>query len=175
MRRDPEAVVDGDAGQLGGDEGVGERDIDEARPGDFERRGAIKGVGETLDNRHGDLARVLAERLGQRQRAVGLGIGPLGGTHHRVDKLAPSTGDLGEGRGEQVSDDDEGIRHLAKGNGLPCTTPSRFPIRCWRLAAAHSRFGAPVSVFEANAAYQLAAARVSSGPAPPSIGSPCPK
>ena len=50
-------------------------------PGDLDGRhtGEVGGVDDGL----GDLARVAAERLGERQRAVRLGIGAVGRAHHR--------------------------------------------------------------------------------------------
>ena len=44
-----------------------------------------------VEHRLGDLAGVAAERLGQRQRAVGLGVGPVGRAHDGVGAGPPAT------------------------------------------------------------------------------------
>ena len=67
----------------------------------------------------GDLARVAAELLGQRQRAVGLGVGVVRRAHDRVD--AGAAGDRVERRLEPVGEDVERIGH---------EPPSVPPIRC---------------------------------------------
>ena len=57
----------------------------------------------------GHLAGVAPERLGERQRAVGLGVGPVRRAHHGVD--AGTAGDGVERRLEAGGEDVEGISH----------------------------------------------------------------
>ena len=51
-------------------------------PGDLDRRHAVEVGGG--DDGLGDLARVAAERLGERQRAVRLGVGAVGRAHDGI-------------------------------------------------------------------------------------------
>ena len=76
-------------------------------PGDLGRRDAVEVGG--VDDRLGDLAGVAAERLGQRQRAVGLGVGAVGRPHDRVD--AGAAGDGVERRLQPGGEDVERIGH----------------------------------------------------------------
>ena len=106
-RRDAQAVVAGDVGEQAGEERRLEGQVDEAGPGDLGDRHA----GEVDGGEHvgGHLAGVAPERLGQRQRAVGLGVGALRRSHHRVDVVA--TGDGGEGGPEAGLEECERVGH----------------------------------------------------------------
>ncbi len=106
---DAEPIVVGKHAELLGEERVVEGDVDEARAGDLERclatprsRSGNDGVGH--------LARLAAELLGQGERAVGLSVGPIARTHHRVDH-AVGAGNGGKRRCQQLGNDDEGISH----------------------------------------------------------------
>ena len=57
----------------------------------------------------GDLARVAAERFGESEDAVHLGVGAIGRPDDGIDATAP--GHLGERRGEQRCDGDERVGH----------------------------------------------------------------
>ena len=62
-----------------------------------------------VDDALGDLARVGADLLRQRQRPVDLGVGAIRRPHDRVDIATPS--DLGEDRLQQLGDDGQGVGH----------------------------------------------------------------
>ena len=77
-------------------------------PGDLERR--LAGEIRWRDDVVGDVARLAAELLGERQGAVGLCVGTIARAHDRVDR-AVAAGDRRERRCQQVGDDDERISH----------------------------------------------------------------
>ena len=78
-------------------EPVGEHEVHEPGSSDLDR-GAHPVEHSAVDDPLGDLPRVATERLGERKRAVDLGVGVIGRTHHRVGGGA---GELGEHRLEE--------------------------------------------------------------------------
>ena len=107
VRFDAEAIVAGDGGELCSEPLGREGDVDEPRSGHLElARHAVQRAG--VDHPLGDLARVGADRLGQRQSAVDLGVGTVARAHRGV---RGSTGDLGEHRCEQRGDGGNRVGH----------------------------------------------------------------
>ena len=77
-------------------------------------------------HRPGDVARVAAELLGKRQRAVGLRVGAVGRAHDRIDAGAP--GDRVERRLQAGGEDVERISHRRHSAAHPAL-PSRWSAR----------------------------------------------
>ena len=92
------------------------------KPGPATSSSAHAGESAGGHDRLRHVARVAAELLRERQRTVGLGVGPIAGSHHRIDP--GSTRDTFERRCEQGSDGDEGIGH--EGRIVP-VQPLRWP------------------------------------------------
>jgi hypothetical protein len=79
------SVLGGTAHHLGrraAEERVVEGEVEEARPGDLGRGHTIEI--DRVEHPLGQLSGVGAETLGQPHDAVGLKVGPIGGTDHRV-------------------------------------------------------------------------------------------
>ncbi len=107
-RCDAEAVVAGHLGEMGGEELGSERHVHEARSGDLEfGRDAVECA--RVEDPLGQLTRVRAELLRERQRPVDLRVGAVGRPHGRVGGFAAVQ--LGEDRREQVGDRGDGVRH----------------------------------------------------------------
>ena len=78
--------------------------------------GQIAQVGG-VEHRLGDLAGRATELLGERQGAVGLGVGVLGRAHHRIDVGA--AGDRLERRPQTVGEELQRIGHGDRQSGVP--------------------------------------------------------
>ena len=70
-----------------------------------------------VEHRLGHLAGGAAELLGERQRAVRLGVGMVGRAHHRIDAGAP--GDRVERRPQTVGEELQRIGHGNRQSAVP--------------------------------------------------------
>ncbi len=105
-----EVAVGGGLDDLARQEGFGEGEVDEARPGHLDRTAHPyqRTGGHDL---FGQFTRVAANLLGQGERTVGLGVGPVAGPHHWIDGGRFQTGDTGEGFAKRGSDGVQRIGH----------------------------------------------------------------
>ena len=103
-----ETLVAGQHAELLGQERIVEGDVDEARAGHLDGGLATEiGSGDDLV---GDVAWLAAQLLRQGERAVGLGVGSIARSHHRIDRDDPCR-QRSKRRCKQLGDDDEGISH----------------------------------------------------------------
>ena len=136
-----EVLVSGSDGELAGEKFVRERQIEKTRAGDIDGTAHAKkcrpGCGKNLLCH---FTRVLAESLGDRQGAVGLGIGTVARAH---DRLSPRSADGGERGCEQFCDGDKRIGHGA--HIVPDRLAETGVVSPCRAANVHSRLSCPRS------------------------------
>ena len=114
---DPEERVGGDLGHERADELGPQRQVDEPRPGQFGIGHAVEACGG--DDLCGDVTRVAAQLLRERQRTVCLAVRPVRGTDHRIDVGA--TGDAFERWSQAIGDGFERVSHGGSHDAAPST------------------------------------------------------
>ena len=133
---DAQSLVGGERRHQAGHEAVGQRQVDEAGPADLDL-GTDVIEGRRRHDLFGHLARRAAHQLPERQRAVGLEVGPVRDPQHRVGPGCDGV----EGGLQPLEEDAGGVGHSLLSHARPALKPAIR--RAWALVPAPTQTQTP--------------------------------